>query len=484
MLKGAMWSGLGAAMLLSIAGATAGQVPSAVAREGDLVPFGGSVTSLPGTAISDAGGWAVMMITSDGQVSLHRVFGSPLPTGVAAPAEMLVEGTYSAISQSAYEGNFGIDDAGVPVVSATVTAGDSVWQFQTPIAIEGNAVSSLPGQFWTFGSRPRVTSQTGVIYWAGGVAATSGGLTSNRGLFVGPGATPVILGGQSYPNLPTPLVQSGFSFEYRISGNGTQVICPVTLSGATTATDGAVLLNGQGLLVDGVLMREGNVIPASAGGLAGETYAAILNVGVNNSGRWMVAVDTSAATTTDDLIMIDGQVRLREGTVIDGLTLSGDPEHVELGASGDVLAAWDVTNNTLEALVLNRRVLVKEGDAVDLDGDGMIETTSILTNLTGTASAGVSGRFGPGNSRLRVIFLADVDTLGTTSTLDDTNAAFTMIICLADYNRQNGVTVQDIFDFLAAWNDNNLEADFNVDGMVSVQDIFDFLSAWNGGPCP
>jgi glucose/arabinose dehydrogenase len=55
--------------------------------------------------------------------------------------------------------------------------------------------------------------------------------------------------------------------------------------------------------------------------------------------------------------------------------------------------------------------------------------------------------------------------------------------CPADFNGNDGVTVQDIFDFLSAWNSSLPSADFNgVDG-VTVQDIFDFLSAWNNG-CP
>jgi hypothetical protein len=53
--------------------------------------------------------------------------------------------------------------------------------------------------------------------------------------------------------------------------------------------------------------------------------------------------------------------------------------------------------------------------------------------------------------------------------------------CPANFNGLDGVTVQDIFDFLSAWSSNNPSANFNgVDG-VTVQDIFDFLSAWSAG---
>jgi hypothetical protein len=52
--------------------------------------------------------------------------------------------------------------------------------------------------------------------------------------------------------------------------------------------------------------------------------------------------------------------------------------------------------------------------------------------------------------------------------------------CKADFNQTGGVTVQDIFDFLAAWFAGDPSADFNGGGL-SVQDIFDFLGAWFQG---
>ncbi len=55
--------------------------------------------------------------------------------------------------------------------------------------------------------------------------------------------------------------------------------------------------------------------------------------------------------------------------------------------------------------------------------------------------------------------------------------------CPADFNTVGGLTVQDIFDFLAAWFSVSPQADFNHTGGVSVQDIFDFLGAWFAG-CP
>ncbi len=55
--------------------------------------------------------------------------------------------------------------------------------------------------------------------------------------------------------------------------------------------------------------------------------------------------------------------------------------------------------------------------------------------------------------------------------------------CPADFNQSGDVSVQDIFDFLAAYFGNSPTADFNHSGGISVQDIFDFLAAYFAG-CP
>src|SRR5690606_14660626 len=50
--------------------------------------------------------------------------------------------------------------------------------------------------------------------------------------------------------------------------------------------------------------------------------------------------------------------------------------------------------------------------------------------------------------------------------------------CPANFNQTGGITVQDIFDYLAAYFGNAPGADFNNSGSISVQDIFDFLAAY------
>jgi probable HAF family extracellular repeat protein len=72
--------------------------------------------------------------------------------------------------------------------------------------------------------------------------------------------------------------------------------------------------------------------------------------------------------------------------------------------------------------------------------------------------------------------------VGTTYTGVPTAVLLTPVTpCAADFDGQNGVTVQDIFAFLNAWFDGGRGADFNGQDGVTVQDIFDFLAAWFAG---
>lgn len=62
-----------------------------------------------------------------------------------------------------------------------------------------------------------------------------------------------------------------------------------------------------------------------------------------------------------------------------------------------------------------------------------------------------------------------------------TSSALLRVFCRADFNMSGVVSVQDIFDFLAAYFANDIRADFNRSTEVSVQDIFDFLAAYFAG---
>jgi hypothetical protein len=50
--------------------------------------------------------------------------------------------------------------------------------------------------------------------------------------------------------------------------------------------------------------------------------------------------------------------------------------------------------------------------------------------------------------------------------------------CFADFNRDGVLGVQDLFDFLIAYQRGSLTADVNGSGMLTIQDVFDYLAAY------
>jgi hypothetical protein len=68
----------------------------------------------------------------------------------------------------------------------------------------------------------------------------------------------------------------------------------------------------------------------------------------------------------------------------------------------------------------------------------------------------------------------------------NTGGSTTTPCCYADFNKINGLSVQDIFDYLNSWFAGSLLSKTGGDGVtgtLAVQDIFDFLNAWFAGGC-
>lgn len=99
-------------------------------------------------------------------------------------------------------------------------------------------------------------------------------------------------------------------------------------------------------------------------------------------------------------------------------------------------------------------------DVYDFDSGGFMQGTILRMNLDGS------------NQEPLVTGLGSVN--------DIVHGPAAAPPCVADFNHANGITVQDIFDFLSAWFAGAPSADVNGGGL-SVQDIFDFLSAWFAG---
>jgi outer membrane protein assembly factor BamB len=78
-------------------------------------------------------------------------------------------------------------------------------------------------------------------------------------------------------------------------------------------------------------------------------------------------------------------------------------------------------------------------------------------------------------------FEIHADTWGGGFTVWYDGVRFSPQPCAADFNNSGTVSVQDIFDFLAAYFASDSRADVNASGAVTVQDIFDYLLVYFAG---
>lgn len=399
------------------------QLARGLLREGDAptgAPAGHTVQSLTSPAATHGIGFGVGVNTSDGVTTLSHFWGTP---NAAAPLILRTEATIGNLEQVSFETFWGLSDSGScsysPSCNDLVGGGtglDSAWLDDTVVALEGQPIPSLPGKEWRFASRPGTTAG-GIPYWVGGIDDIATGADNGRGLFFGFGATPLVKSGDVLPNMGGPVDPSGISFDYRFSASGTHWIAEIDTT-ESTAIDNYMVLDGAVLTAGGPadFIREGSPIPLSIGGLAGEAWDNFDYAGVTESGDWFFTGDSDGATTTDEIIVINGVIVHREGDTLDGEVLTGSIDSAYMNEKGRYAFVWDVVDGggSLEALYVGTELILKQGDEVDLDGDGAVDPGAVLVNLSDVVINGDD----------RVYFVASVDVNGTSSTTDDIETLF------------------------------------------------------------
>ncbi|MEM8710350.1 MAG: hypothetical protein AAGG01_05320 [Planctomycetota bacterium] len=382
---------------------------SALLREGDALPGGPAGQIIGGfgvTTVNDGLGYACTFTSGGPAGFVQGVWGS-LDGG--ASAVLRLESTISGITQTDIESFFGINRSTVCYSSSvnTATGGsnlDSVWMDDTLFALDGQPV---PGSsnILVFGSRVGITS-AGDPFYAAGVSATVGGPDLGRVLFRG--ATRLIGFGDMLPNMPTPLSDLSIDFSFRFSEDGAHYIAPLFLELPLTE-DGAMSIDGSGLLLGGALVREGQPVPASLGGDPG-AWERFEHCGITAAGSYMFTGNTDGVTTTDEFIVRNGAFWLREGDTVDGQQVVDSIESAFLSGTDQLAYVWRVPDNAgnpLEALFVESTLLLKEGDPVDWDGDGVVDAGTSLLDFTGIDSISLS-------SAGTVYFTASVDVGGQT----------------------------------------------------------------------
>lgn len=253
------------------------------------------------------------------------------------------------------------------------------------------------------------------------------------------------------------------------------------------------------LAVNGAVVIQEN----SPVGTSGLNNGSVLQVYMASSGQWIARGrdNSSTASTAPDWVVKNGTYLAKTGDpIFPGSTeLWGDTFYaVAINSSGKYIIAGRTNNANAgldDVIVYNgTTVILREGDPVDVDGNGMFDDNTFIgrgtnTNAAFTAStnnAQIAWWLTNDNMLWGLPNLRDgsgVD-INVSPAFGNPNALVRITLprpCPADFNGADGLTVNDIFDFLNAWFTSSPSANFDgVDG-VTVQDIFAFLNAWFAG---
>lgn len=471
--------------MLFLSAVAEAQVASALLRENDQLG-GEPISALSNTAVNHVGGFACSLSTV-GAGTTSRIWGN---ASGGAGALMRSEAIIGTLDQTGFESFYGMSDTGQLVYGATsddtksgATGLDGVWMDDVPVLNELDPVPSLPGQFSSFNSRPGVTGD-GVPWWVGGTTSTQGGATQNRVLFSGLGADVIVMGGDFIPGIADPIktASGGIDFDFRVSRFGTNWIDQLKVDSGTS-NDGIMVINGEALFAGGSIVREASPVPEAVGGLPGELWANFDYQGINEADDYFFTGDTNANTASDEFVFKNGQILLREGDLLDldgtPVPLAGAIEGGYMNGQGDWAVIWDVDVEAanIEALIVNRRILLVEGELVDWNGDGVIDGNDnggVLENFTGISALTIGARQG---GTVPIYFTADIDFAGTL-----VEGFFHIDFLLADFDGDGTVGASDLAQLLGSWGScadcNDCPADFNGDCTVGAADLAFLLGSW------
>lgn len=367
---------------------------SALLREGDPDPsgvVGQTIENIGEVSINQSGGFGVSYQTEGTSGDVSGFWGSL----TAGPGGVLREqSTAGTFDQTGLDESFGMSASGLAYVAQVVPLGggsneESIWLDGTVVSVASDPLPSST-LVWSFFTNAGVT-EGGTPYFVAGLDDAQGG-NAGRGLFTGTTPTAMFQTGDVVPGLPFPLSVSAVDFNFDFSANGTHVMSEVDMDSPSAANDRALTIDGSGLFLGGSLVHEDSPVPASIGGLPGESWDNFDAYAITDAGDYMFTGDTNGNVNTDEFIARNGMIWRREGDVIDGEVVSGDIDGATLSEGGNIAYIWEIATGgtTAEALFYETSLLLQEGDPVDWDGDGVIDANTSIEDFIGLGSDGMA----------------------------------------------------------------------------------------------
>ncbi len=443
-------------LVFAVASVASADVPSVVARVGAPTPGSGgnNVATVNDPYIDGLGrpGFTGSITTRVGTVHFVWVHDGIVWLNTDGLPDVLTGG----------EGTCGIGNDGQWIYSPSDDGQDSVWSNGAALLVAGDPAPNLPGLEITFASRPQMNAD-GTPTWISGTTTTPGGSTSGRVLYAG--TTPLLKTGDLFGNLTVDDVGVGFAYDFSPDGDHWIVRAR---SGPSPFTF-FMVLDGANVLQSGQ--------PAS--GAAGN-WQNFDDCGVNDAGDWVVGGDTDAAAAGDGFLAYNGSIVASEGQTLAGLTLSANPRSVSIANNGRLGAIWNT--NAGEALYLftqnvaggwDAQILLKNGDLVDTDGDGIGDSPVTDFNASTTIAPGLRLP-----DRCQAFVSVDL-TINGSSVEAIVSVPMPELDLLGDLDGDGDVDAADLAILLGAWGQPGV-ADLNCDGTTDALDLAILLGAWTG----
>lgn len=276
------------------------------------------------------------------------------------------------------EATMGIGNDGNFIYSPSTDGNDSVWTRNGLLLQDTDAAPSIPGQFATFNSRPRMTADSSAI-WVGGISSTQGGSTQGRVLWradSGGNITPIFRSGDVIGGFE--INATGVGFGYDVSLNGNHHIHRLNMANVPAATNEFIYVDGN------LVLRQGDVV----GGGDPTTWSSFGFVTINNNGNYVFSgVTAGGVAAENNFIAVNGAIDHRRNTTIDGVSIGtgATVRGLSMNSNDEVAFIWQTgsgasSNGTLfwghsSDLAGTSIALLSTGDLIDTTGDGIADAS-------------------------------------------------------------------------------------------------------------
>ncbi|MCC5786658.1 MAG: hypothetical protein JJU33_08160 [Phycisphaerales bacterium] len=333
----------------------------------------------------------------------------------------------------------------------------------------GAMISSGNGNF---GNSLRVTAVTGndnAIVYAGNLSV---GFNLNRGVWLG-----FPLSSQPILQIGTEVGPNDFLRTIRAIGNSSAL----SADGTAWAHLGAIRFGEHpgdpAFQPRDVVYVTGNIEIEAGDLIGGQPVDALNAVSMSDNGTWFVIGrfenGDSFASQGTNLILRSGDTVPggATGEVVDTISV------IKGYDNGDRLWILNTTgpDGDSRVVVLNDTVLARQGDPVDLNGNGQFDndtfirafnTNNLFLGADDFVYAIINIEAGDGSNRGNAFVRMATDPAPT---------------CPADLNGDGVVDADDFFLFLQLFADGDPRADINNDGVIDADDFFEYLNLFAQG---